>query len=168
MARRNAASQVALGGVLAALATVIQCLGGLIPLATFVCPMLCILLTAVVCRHCGTSVAWAWYGCVAILSALLGPDKEAAAVFAFLGYYPIVKGKLDTLPLRWLWKALLFNAAIGIMYVLLIRLLGMEALAAELEEMGLIMGGITLLMGNVTFFLLDRLLKMRFPTSRKT
>ena len=161
MARRNAASQMALGGVLAALATVIQCLGGLIPLATFVCPMLCILLTAVVCRRCGRSVAWAWYGCVAMLSALLGPDKEAAAVFVFLGYYPIVKRKLDSLPLRWLWKALLFNVAVGLMYFLLIRLLGMDALAAELEELGLIMGGITLLLGNVTFFLLDRLLGMR-------
>jgi len=159
---------MALGGVLAALATVIQCLGGMIPLATFVCPMLCILLTAAVNRRCGSRVAWAWYGCVAILGSLLGPDKEASAVFVFLGYYPIIKGKLDAQPLRWLWKALLFNAAVGTMYALLIWLLGMDALAEEMEELGFLMGGFTLILGNLTFFLLDRLLQKRFPKSKKT
>ena len=40
--RRSPAFAVALGGMLAALAVVIMCLGGLIPVATFVCPMLCL------------------------------------------------------------------------------------------------------------------------------
>lgn len=162
MARRNAASQVALGGVLAALALVIQCLGGLIPLATFLCPMLCMLLLAVVCKRCSERMAWAWYGAVALLSLLLGPDKEAAAVFTFLGYYPIVKPKLDRWPLPWLWKGILFNCSIALMYVLLLHLLGMAELAAEFREMGVAMGAVTLALGNVTFYLLDRLLKMRF------
>ena len=167
MARRNAASPIALGGILAAAATVIQCIGGMIPLATFVCPMLCILLVAVVRRNCGPRIAWAWYGCVAILSVLLGPDKEAAAVFVFLGYYPVVKETLDSWPLRWLWKGLLFNVAVGAMYFVLIRLLGMEALAAEMKELGFALGAVTLVLGNATFFLLDRLLQKRFPPSRK-
>ena len=87
---------MALGGVMAALAVVILSLGGLIPLATYICPMLCILLVKTVLQICGPRIAWAWYGSVSILSMLLGPDKEAAAVFGFLGYYPIVKPKLDT------------------------------------------------------------------------
>ena len=124
MARRNAASQVALGGVLAALALVIQCLGGLIPLATFLCPMLCMLLLAVVCKRCSGRVAWAWYGAVALLSVLMGPDKEAAAVFVFLGYYPILKPKMDKLPVKWLWKLLYFNGVILAMYGILIYLFG--------------------------------------------
>ncbi len=162
MAKRNQASQVALGGVMAALAVVIMALGGLIPAATFVCPMLCILLQAAVHKTCGGRIAWAWYGAVAILSLLLGPDKEAAAVFLFLGYYPIVRSRLESLPMSWLWKTLLFNGAVLAMYGILMYLLGMDRLAAEFADLGTAMTLVTLLLGNITFFLLDRLLNMRF------
>lgn len=156
--KRTAASNMALGGVMAALAVVFMCLGGIIPIATFILPMLCMLLLMMVLSRCGSRVAWAWYGAVAILSLLLGPDKEAAAVFAFLGYYPIIKPKMDTLPLKWLWKGLFFNAVILAMYWLLMHVFGMAELMEEFEEMGTIVTIATLLMGNVTFFLLDRLL----------
>ncbi len=149
---------MALGGVMAALAVVVMSLGGLIPVATFVCPMICMLLLVVVISRCGSRVAWAWYGAVAILSLLLGPDKEAAAVFLFLGYYPILKPKMDTLPLKWLWKLLYFNGAILLMYWLLLNLFGMAELVEEFAEMGTVLTAVTLAMGNVTFVLLDRLL----------
>ena len=155
---RANARNMALGGVLAALACVIMCLGGLIPVATYVCPMLCALLLQAVFRLCGRRTAWAWYGVVAILSVLLGPDKEAAAVIVFLGYYPILKPKMDTLRLGWLWKLLLFNVAGCIMYALLILVFGMAQLAAEFRELGGIMLAVMLVLANVTFFLLDALL----------
>ncbi len=143
---------------MAALAVVVMSLGGLIPVATFICPMVCMLLLVVVLARCGNRVAWAWYGAVAILSLLLGPDKEAAAVFLFLGGYPILKPKMDKLPLKWLWKLIYFNAAILLMYWLLLNLFGMAELMEEFAEMGAILTAATLAMGNVTFFLLDRLL----------
>lgn len=149
---------MALGGIMAALAIVIMCMGGLIPVATFVCPMFAMILLTVVLGRCGSRVAWAWYGAVAILSLLLGPDKEAAAVFLFMGYYPIIKPKMDTLPLKWLWKALFFNAVILVMYWLLLNVFGLAELVDEFAEMGTVMTVITLLLGNVTFFMLDRLL----------
>ncbi|MDD6201031.1 MAG: hypothetical protein PUB93_07170 [Firmicutes bacterium] len=162
MARPNPAADIALGGVLAAMAVAIECMGTLIPVATFICPMLCMLLLAIVVRRSGNRIGWAWYGAVAILGALLAPDKEAAAVFLFLGYYPILKPKMDNLPLKWLWKALLFNAAIVLMYWVLLHLFGMAELMAEFAEMGTVLTLVTLLMGNITFFLLDRLLAVRF------
>lgn len=158
---RAKASAVALGGVLAAAACVVMCMGGLIPVATYVCPMLCAILLQLVLRSYGERLAWAWYAVVAILSLLLGPDKEAAAVFVFLGYYPIVKPKLDKLPLKWLWKLLLFNSACGVMYSLLIHVFGMAQLASEFQELGYTMLAVMLVLGNVTFFLLDRLLGMK-------
>lgn len=164
--RNSSAKNMALGGIMAALALVIMCLGGLIPVATYVCPMLCALLMAVVLRLCGSRIAWAWYGAVAILSLLLGPDKEAAAVFLFLGYYPILKPKLDSLRLKWLWKLLLFNCDIGLMYVLLIQVLGLEGVAEDFQGMGIAMLIGMLLLGNLTFVLLDRLLN-RFGRTRK-
>ena len=96
------------------------------------------------------------------------PDKsrncqaEAAAVFVFLGYYPLIKPKLEKLPLPWLWKFLFFNAAILMMYTMLIYLFGVEQLAAEYAEMGAILLIATLLLGNLTFFLLDKLLSKRW------
>ena len=149
---------MALGGVLAALAVVIMALGGMIPLSTFVCPMLSMLLLRVVRSKCGTRVSWAWYGAVAILSVLLGPDKEAGAVFVFLGYYPILKPKLDTLPCKWLWKLLLFNAAILSMYWLLMQIFGITEVIEEFAELGTVMTLVTLALGNATFILLDNLL----------
>lgn len=160
MARRKA-YEIALGGVLAALAVVIMALGGMIPVATFVCPMLCMVLLKAVLQRCEDRIAWAWYGAVAILSVLLSPDKEAAAVFVALGYYPILKPKMDKLPLKWLWKGIYFNAVILLMYWLLMHAFGMAQVAAEFAEMGAVMTGITLVLGNMCFFLLDRLLAMK-------
>ena len=140
---------------MAALAIIIMCLGGMIPFATFVCPMLCCLITKLVMTLCGKRIAWAWYGAVAILSVLMAPDKEAAAVFVFLGYYPIVKPWMDRQKLRWLWKGLLFNSAILVMYWLLIHILGLNEIASEYEEAGMIMTIVMLILGNVTFFMLD-------------
>ena len=157
---------MALGGVMAALAVVIMSLGGLIPLATYICPMLCILLLKTVLLTCGTRVSWAWYGAVAILSLLFGPDKEAAAVFVFLGYYPIVKPRLDVAKLSWLWKGLLFNASTLVMYWLLIHLFGLAQLAAEFRELGTLMLIVTVLLGNLCFFLVDKLLDKKLRLRR--
>ena len=156
--KRNSAYAVALGGVLAALAVVIMCLGTLIPVATFICPMVCILLAQLVLKTCGARYGWAWYGAVAVLSLLLSSDKEAAAVFAALGYYPMVKPRLERRKWPWLWKGLLFNAVILALYWLLIHLLGMDALAEEFAEAGAVMTAVMLLLGNAVFFLLDILL----------
>lgn len=165
--RNSQAKQMALGGVFAALAVIVMCMGGLIPVATFVCPMLCILMLKMILSLCGSRVAWAWYGAVAILSVLLGPDKEAAAVFVFLGYYPIVKPKLDRMKLSWLWKLLLFNAVILLMYWLLIHLFGLAYIAAEFTELGAVMTVVTLILGNVTFIMLDILLGRKLRGRRK-
>ena len=156
--KKTPAGQMALGGVLAALAVAVMSLGTLIPIMTYVCPMACVLLLETVRVTCGQRVAWAWYGAVAILGLLLCSDKEAAALFLFLGYYPLVKPKLDGKMLSWLFKGVLFNGSIGLMYFLLLRILGMEALSEEFREMGALMLAILLILGNVTFFLLDRVL----------
>ena len=152
---------MALGGILAALAVVIMSMGSLIPVATYVCPMVCCLILQLVRKVSGNRIAWAWYGAVAILALLLAPDKEAAFVFLALGYYPIVKPKLDGLKGKWFWKLLFFNAVILFTYWLLMHLLGFDQLTAEFSEMGFLMTALLLILGNVTFFLLDKLLERK-------
>ena len=160
--KKTPAYAMALGGVLAALGVVIMSLGTIIPVATYVCPMVCMVLAQMVLKLCGKRVAWAWFGAVAILSLLLSPDKEAAAVFAALGCYPMVKPRLEKMKFPWLWKGLLFNAVILSLYWLLIHLMGLDALAEEFAEAGTVMTAVMLLLGNVIFFLLDRVLSKRF------
>ena len=153
---------MALGGLLAALAVVIMSMGTLIPVATYVCPMLCTLVLQLVLKICGKRIAWAWYGAVSLLSLLMAPDKEAAAIFLALGFYPIVKPGLDRRKGKWLLKGLFFNGMILLTYWLLMHLFGMAQLVSEFTEMGTLLMAVMLLLGNVTFFLLDRLLETKF------
>ena len=165
--KRTPAGAMALGGVLAALALVVMGLGGLIPVATYVCPVICMMVLQVVLKLCGSRVAWAWYGAVAFLSLMISPDKEAAAVFVFIGYYPVVKPRLDQKKHGWICKGLLFNGSILVLYWLLLHFLGLEALSEEFAEMNGIMVLVLLALGNLTFALLDRLLGMKPRRRRK-
>ena len=83
-------------------------------------------------------------------------------MFVFLGYYPLIKPALDRWKPSWLWKGLYFNIAIAILYTLLLKVLGMDELAEDYAELGTILTVVMLIMGNITFFLMDRLLGMRF------
>ncbi len=163
---KSEARVIALGGVLAAVAVVIMSMGGMIPIATYVIPMLCMLLQQFVLGSCGRRIAWGWYGAVAILGLLMCPDKEAAAVFAALGYYPLVKPWLDRKKAKWLWKVLFFNAVILLLYWLLLNLFGLQQVMQDMEGMGTAMTAVLLVMGNVTFFLLDVLLGRRLKRRR--
>lgn len=149
---------IALGGVFSALAVVIMCLGGIVPMATYVCPVLCMMVGGVLVRICGTKITWSWYGAVALLSILLCADKEAAIVFLILGYYPIIKIKLNNARFAILWKLLYFNTTVIIFYTGLLHLIGMADILVEFTEFGIIGLVIMLVLGNLTFWLLDKLL----------
>lgn len=151
---------MALGGVTASLAVVILSLGGLVPLATYILPMICCVLLQMIRKGLGRRGCWVWYATVSMLGILLGADKEAAAVFLVLGYYPIIKPQIERKPAPFLAKLLLFNLSILLMYQALIHLFGMAALAAEFSSMGLWMTLVTLALGNLCFFLLDRVLSL--------
>ncbi len=159
--RKTPASRIAFGGMLAAFAVVIMSLGGMLSVATYVSPMLCMILLQLVMNSCGRRIAWAWYGAVAILGILLSPDKEAAGVFLFLGYYPILKPVLDGKKGKMLLKFLFFNASILALYFLLLPIFGLSGVSEEFADMGKWMLGILLVLGNVTFYLLDFLLGMQ-------
>ena len=163
---RSKAYPIALGGMLAAAAVVLMGIGTIIPVATYAAPVLCLLLCQTVLKLCGKRIAWAWYGAVAFLSLLMAPDKEAAAVFLLLGYYPIAKLKLDALKGKWLWKALYFNGSILALYWVLMNIIGMQQLLSDFEGMGLAMMALLLILGNATFFLLDRLLEKKLKTKK--
>ena len=155
--RRKRTAQLALAAVLCALAVTVMMLGGLIPAATFCCPMLAGFLTIPILCECGAGMALCAWAAISILSCLLGPDKEAAAIYLFLGWYPVLRPKLEKLrqPLRFLLKRLIFNCAVFAVYSLLLFVLGLESLRAEFSDMGKIMLLVTLVLGNGIFILFD-------------
>ena len=156
--RSEQTKRIALGGVLAAASVVIMCLGGLIPVATYACPTLCCLTEYIVLRCCGVRLAWSWFVVVSILSLLMGPDKEAAMVFLAVGFYPLLKMRMEKLRIAVLLKLLFFNGMILLSYFVMIYLLGMQDIAQENMQFGIAGLMVILLMGNVTFLLLDKLL----------
>lgn len=159
--KKTPAGRAALGGVLAALAVVAMSLGGMIPVMTYVTPMFCALLLEAVRILCGEKFAWAWFGAVALLGVFLSPDREAAALFLFVGSYPILRPKMERRKLPMLWKGLFFNVSILIAYWLLLKLTGMDELRQEFQTMGKWMLALLLVMGNAVFFLLDKLLRIQ-------
>ena len=157
---RSNTRKIALGGMLAAVCVVIMCLGGLIPVATYVSPMLCCMTQFIVLRFCGKRLAWTWFSVVCILSLIMGPDKEAALVFAAVGCYPILKPFFERWRLSLVLKLAYFNAMILFIYAIMIYALGMQDVAAENTEFGVIGLIILFALGNATFILLDRLLSI--------
>lgn len=158
--RKTSAYAVALGGVFAALAVCLQCLGGLIPVATYVTPMLCMILLLIVKNLSSLRIAWAWYGAVSLLSVLMAPDKEAAAVFVCLGYYPLLQPRLDAMKFSFLFKAIYFNGVILLLYWALLHIFGLASVREDLEGAGAVLLLSTLALGNVAFFALDKVLAM--------
>ena len=155
------AKQIALTGMLVALATVIMSLGGMIPLATFCCPMLAGLMLIPVFVECGGKMSWAAYIAMALLGLMLCPDKEAAFLLLFLGHYPILRWHLEQIrgrALRILAKLGVFNIAIALTYGVLLWVLQMDALLQEYREAGFIVTAFTLLLGNITLLMYDRVL----------
>ena len=134
---KRKSQDMALCGSMCALAVAIMAMGTLIPAATYCCPVLASMTLLPVLILCGEKLSWVLYAASAILSLLLAPDKEAAAIFLALGYYPIVKPKLDRKrkPARLACKLLLFNLSVLAVYAALLFVLQMDALRQEFSAM---------------------------------
>ena len=158
---KTSATQLALGGMFAALGVVILCLGGIVPLALYICPILASLTLLPVRARCSGRVAWSCFAAIAVLGLLLSPDKESASVFASLGFYPLVKPRFDAIRprLRSALCKLLFAALCGgADYALLIFVFRLEALTRELRETAPWLLALTVLMGLILFLLYDAIL----------
>ena len=158
---RRSTKELALCGVIAALSVVLLCLGGVVPLAVYACPMLASCALLVLRETCSARYAWCCWAAVALLALLLGPDKEAAALYLFLGYYPLLQPKLDAIrrpALRWLAKLALAVVSVGAMYLVLLYVLGLTQVAEEFADTAPWMLWITAALGLALFVIYDILL----------
>lgn len=149
------ARPLALCGVLAALATVLLCLGGVVPAAMLCGPILAMAALLPVLEELGPRAAGTAYAAVALLALLLVPDRETAFVYLFFGWYPILRPKIAALPsrlLRLLARLAVCNAAALLLYGLVLRVMG---LTADLLSAAWYFNAALLAAGNVVFLLTD-------------
>lgn len=152
--------KLAFCGVLAALSLTILFLTGVVPVATLALPAIAGCLLIPVVAETSVRYGFAVYAVVAVLGALIVPDREALLLYiVFLGYYPVLYGLLGRIQSRvWRWvvKLLVFNAAValealGAVFILSIPL-------SELIPYGAIAIPILLVLLNGVFVLYDLLM----------
>ena len=159
---RQQTRELALASVLGALAVLFLFLGGVLPLALYACPLLASVCLLPVREECRASYQWCCFFAAAILGLLLGPDKESALLFGFLGYYPLLQPSLDAIgsrALRFLTKLGLYVLAVGAMYALLVFVFRLDAVTAELAATAPWLIAATFALGAVLLFLYDELLR---------
>lgn len=152
-------TQVAIGGVAAALCLLLMFCTGLVPFATYALPALSGVVLVAVVAEMGWRTAMVVYAAVALLSLGIVPDREAAMLFIFFfGYYPVIKGLLERLPTKILQiavKFVLFNVAIVLSYLVIIYVLGIPDILESFGDFGRWSALVLLGMGNVVFWVYD-------------
>ena len=153
--------ELALCGVLCALAVAFLWLSGVIPLSTYAWPILASATLLPAREECRKSYAWSCFAAAAVLGLLLCADKEAALVFCFLGYYPLVKPNLDAISskaLRLFAKLGLCTVSMGVMYALIIFVFKLPAVVQEFSKSATWLLWATAAMGLLLFFVYDLLI----------
>ena len=158
---RKQSFRIAFCGMLVALSVVLMLTGGLIPVMTYVSPLVSGALLLPILLEFGRKYAWTAFAATALIVLFLGVDKEAAFFYLFLGYYPILKWEIEKIkvrPLRLIVKLALFTVAMGLMYAILAFLLHLDAVVADFQEMGVWMTVGFFLMLDVCMLLYDWLM----------
>lgn len=157
--RKRNSIRIALGGLLGALSLVMMLSGSILPLATFLAPTISGVLLVPVAIEFGMGTGLVLYAAVSILSFFMVPDKEMALVFIFfLGYYPLIKPKLDSIRAKMLCycaKLAAFNLSVVAMYCLILYVFPIPYLVAEMKQWGVLFAVVLLVCGNVTFVIYD-------------
>ena len=156
------ARAMAFCGVCCALALVFMLMGNL-PFAAYCAPLIASVVLLPILVQQGEKMAWISYGAVALLALFLCGDRECSLLFLVLGYYPILKFRhleyIRSRGLRIAVQLLLFNAAIFVMYGLLLLLMGGGELAAGMLSEGWLFNLIFVLLANFLMLLYDKMLE---------
>ena len=151
--------QLALCGLLSALAVVVMVLAGSMGLGTYAGPVLAMVVLLPVLEEYGPKTAATVYVAVALLALLLVPEPELAWVYAAFGWYPILRPRIARLPsqaLRTLVRIGICSGVCLLLYGAVLRLLGMTA---DLTGAAPLFNLLLLVLGNAVFLLTDRALE---------
>lgn len=152
-------ARIAIGGVFSALCLLFMFLTAVLPLATFMAPMLAGVALLVVRIENGAKTALLVYVSVSLLAVFIVPDIDAKFLFiAFFGYYsallPLFERIFPAL-LRWIIKLLVFNGAMVAWLAFNIIFFGAEAVVMQNGPFGQYVLPITFAGLNMMFVVYD-------------
>ncbi len=150
------AKKTALCGMLIALSVVLMATTTIVPVAMYIMPILTGVIVMLVHKSMGVKYAWAVFFATSILCLVLITDKESALTYTLVfGYYPIIKGRFETLPkiASWVIKFVIFNCGAVLIGVLGVYLFGVSG--EEYSDLGRFTIPILLSLANVVFLLYD-------------
>lgn len=170
---RTMSMRVAFCGMMAALGIVVMLLGGIIPVATYCTPLVAGALLMIVLLEYSSREGWLVWLVTAVVSLILGVDKEASFFYIFMGYYPLIKPRFEKIPslmTRRLTKLGYFTLAIGAMYAFLCLVLRLDAVLAEMQTTGVVLNIVFFAALILCMMIYDRLLfllAMRYAARKK-
>ena len=127
---------MAICSVLAALGVVLLYVGSFIEVLDLSVALLASLAIVVLVIEQGGAYPWMTYAATAILSLLLLPNKVPAVVYTcFMGFYPIVKEKIEVLALRLVrlvLKLAAFNFSVVLMWFMTQAFIGEQTVTSYL------------------------------------
>ena len=141
-----------------ALAVTFLWLSGILPLATYGWPILASFTLVIEREECKRGYTWCCFAASAVLGLLLCADKEAALVFLFLGYYPLLKPRFDAIKTkiaRFAAKLALCVATMGMMYALILFVFQLDAAVQEFRTIAPWLLWATVTLGLLLFFVYD-------------
>ena len=121
MKQKNNVRKLTVCAMLSALGVVLLWLGSVIEVMDISMAVAASLFCVFAVIEYGGGAPWLVFSVTGILSLVLLPQKTPAVMYVlFFGYYPIIKEKLERLPrvLAWVWKEVIFNAALILMLAL--------------------------------------------------
>jgi hypothetical protein len=134
-------------------------MSGILPFSMLALPALAGAMLIPVVVETGVKTAIMVYVSVSVLAALIIADKLAAAHFiCFLGYYPVLKARLERIrprPLEYALKFGLFNLTVILMYTFVIYVLEVGDLFERFGPFGRYGAGLLLGFLNAVFIVYD-------------
>lgn len=123
--RRKTTRRLAAAALMAALGTALLTVGAFVDVLDLTAAALASLTVVFAVIELRGPYPYMIYAVTALLSILLLPVKTPGLVYAlFAGYYPVVKAVFERhfpRPVAWLFKILLFNAALALAVFLVVR-----------------------------------------------
>ena len=120
MANQSNTKRLTVCAMLSALGVVLLLVGSFIEVVDIAMAALASLLCIFAVIEYGKGAPWLVFAVTGVLSLILLPNKTPAVFYVgFLGYYPIIKEKLERFkkPIAWLFKMLVFNAALVVIFL---------------------------------------------------
>ena len=113
--------RIAICAALSALGVVTLYLGSFISVLDMSMAVIASVFTVIAVIEYGKGAPWLVYAVTGILSLVLLPEKSPALLYiCFMGFYPIIKEKLESKRkiVSWVFKEVIFNVTLAVMLLL--------------------------------------------------